>query len=833
MPKKDEEQKFVDKTIIVDCKKCLKKISMKISAKEQEAKKYPIKLEDVHGDPPHQLIVYVGDKLEVLSFEIYEKAGEKRAKTSKFTEEVLRNYGLNDKEIKLHIVCSGLGPVTVGEMSRLANIPPEEIEMIAKKFVEKGFFKEIIGGRTYYQALPPYPALKEQLTSFSVFIADIKNNTPTHLADSFKKFENQAKGVAKLNDFVGYLNNLNKIIADKIVSEKAALEDNFKLLDQQKNINTITDLQEKTKNLLRMQFESLDKQVNASLSQFDVKFSQLEKSLDDNIKSFDDKINSLATRLDGLQAKISRNLNKLRLGLVQKVVEDVLRKTFLTELKEIKKSFKGELIGELERMVANLKHSFASDIKEPMKNIVKESRVKFQSDFEKPFGFIIETVSNQINASTKGASQIGENLKTAFNKIVEEFDHTIAETQGKITGISDEVLQSFNELRGTFSKTVISTLDDTLGKVKERVDISSQTVDEFWEDAKASVTQKMKDVWFIRTPEGMKSQINDSLARAKMRVLINAPSLSEIEIEPILKLPEHINIRICCSIDPSNKEHFDMLTKLESRHNITLRARDLQNLWGINRDYEEVILGIVSKELGPQGGIELVGIGSYLQEHIKMLVPILEEAWMNSRKDYGKGGKAEPDLETTKPATKTFIKEQTSKSPTIESAPITNKPSEPLPEVHTLPQSENLPKIDTQPQHPTSAPKKFEHKPPILSQTKPEEPSLAPQLESKPESIVEEQTKGKEEPKASPELISDINGRLDKLATSIQGADPKKLSQEISDLRDYIFEKKGFSVILNDMKNWASQVKSKGSIDEPTAKLLSKRIAYWKESLFK
>ena len=46
-----------------------------------------------------------------------------------------------------------------------------------------------------------------------------------------------------------------------------------------------------------------------------------------------------------------------------------------------------------------------------------------------------------------------------------------------------------------------------------------------------------------------------------------------------------------------------------------------ENIWGVSKDMEEIILGAVS-------GLEVAGIGSIIDEHIKNFNPVLEGAWM-------------------------------------------------------------------------------------------------------------------------------------------------------------------------------------------------------------
>ena len=63
---------FKDKDIVevpITCKICLKEIKFPISVDEyKEITKFPIRKEDIHGEPPHKLIVFINQYLEVLIY---------------------------------------------------------------------------------------------------------------------------------------------------------------------------------------------------------------------------------------------------------------------------------------------------------------------------------------------------------------------------------------------------------------------------------------------------------------------------------------------------------------------------------------------------------------------------------------------------------------------------------------------------------------------------------------------------------------------------------------------------------------------------------------------
>jgi hypothetical protein len=167
----------------------------------------------------------------------------------------------------------------------------------------------------------------------------------------------------------------------------------------------------------------------------------------------------------------------------------------------------------------------------------------------------------------------------------------------------------------------------------------------------------MKDIWFIRSPEAAKAHINDEISKAKMRILLVAPQINDVDIKAIMDRPARINFRIAASIDFTNPEHVDIIEQLDKMDNVDYRHRGLQNLWGVNRDYEEVIVCVLSKaEVRGESITEIAGIGSIIEEHIKIFVPILEESWMGARKEVIHSVKSTIIKETPAPKPKETVK---------------------------------------------------------------------------------------------------------------------------------------------------------------------------------
>ena len=204
------------------------------------------------------------------------------------------------------------------------------------------------------------------------------------------------------------------------------------------------------------------------------------------------------------------------------------------------------------------------------------------------------------------------------------------QAEEKLADISEGISQSFENLKNTFSTKVIDTFDDILNKILQKLEISEITIKEFWNQAKQVSLFTMRDVWFIKTVEGIKAQIKDEIPKAKMRLLIVAPQLTDININALELCPKHVNIRIATYIDLHHADHVEILKKLNKKTNVDLRLREKQDLWGINKDSEVIMICAISRK-GDEIA-EIAGIGTAAHEHIRIFLPLIEDAWMSASK---------------------------------------------------------------------------------------------------------------------------------------------------------------------------------------------------------
>ncbi len=292
---------------------------------------------------------------------------------------------------------------------------------------------------------------------------------------------------------------------------------------------------------------------------------------------------------------------------------------------EISKKFEttfrvGALKNMAEKIVANV-------LSAQFENMTSYFRDRFVTSTQT----MLDQVSGQLGSISEESVDITADLDGTYLNIEAGLTRTLDDLESRLTQVHKDVMDGIEEIKGMFRKEVFESLqDDVIMNIIKQMEMAELTMNEFWERAKLAGQQSYKDVWFIRSFEAMIAQINDSLSRVKMRFHIIAPKLENIDMVALSRVKKHVNIRISTSFDPTNPSDQEKLNQIEQRHNFSIRFYPRENLWALNKDFEEVVVCVLSKT--PGGGMEIAGMGSVLDEHIKLLVAVLEDIWIQSKK---------------------------------------------------------------------------------------------------------------------------------------------------------------------------------------------------------
>ncbi len=215
---------------------------------------------------------------------------------------------------------------------------------------------------------------------------------------------------------------------------------------------------------------------------------------------------------------------------------------------------------------------------------------------------------------TKVSTAFEEQLKMkVFKKFIEHI-------------ISTVLVGELDRLKELFEERVIEALRTIVSEADERVAVSGDTLDALWKRARSTITFRFTDVWFVTSTEGFKAQINDMFSRAKSRIIVVAPNLLDIDLGAIGALKSWVNVRIVTRVDLTNPETSEAYRILSERPNVVVRNYERQDLWAMDKDREEILIGAVQEKGTP------VGLASTLDEHIQMFMPIIEQAWLSARK---------------------------------------------------------------------------------------------------------------------------------------------------------------------------------------------------------
>ncbi len=829
--------------IPIMCKLCLKEIKFSVSAEEyKKIANFPFKKEHIHGDPKHKLVVYINKNLEIDNFKIKElteaKAEEKElTKEQKdLTKQLLSNIDLSDEEIELYFRTTGRDAVSLGEIALLINKPKEEGKIIADRFVEKGLFKDIPGATPHYAALPPYAALLSQLHRFHNYIADLQTTAPTELNQSFSQLQAQANGVRQLKDYTDFIFDLKENALTQLFDQQKDFDNVAKAISQIGEISSvITNLEKDAKGIMDNQIDSLTSQfkdisskisnsMKLQIEDLTAQFEDISKEISDKVGS---QVKSLQAQFTGIKEKISKNLEKLRLGVLQQAVDQVVEMSFADWIKNISESLNQQLIA-IEKAskdgLVKTRIGLNRQITE-IEKLHEEGLTNTTDMFNQLISKLREAINNTVSyigGITNSTAKSGEDVKKIFEDISEQFSKAVNMAEEKLGGISENVFGSFANLKETFSTRIIDTLNDLLGNIIDRLEISEQATNEFWEQAKrgGGAALTMKDIWFIRSIEGAKAHINDQISKAKMRILIVAPQITDIDIESVKACKSHINIRIAANIDLSDISHKEIIEELNQYHNVAYRNRKLQNLWGINKDYEEVVVCVLSKS---DFGTEIAGIGSIIQEHIKIFVPILEEAWLGSQKDVMPSYRSPISKGVAPKPSTTFKTEPSIQRPSISPSikPEVLKPLEtprPQPTISKPTDKEikpvNIPEQVIEPEEKMPEPKPIEK--PIEAE---------PKIQLK-ESAISESGEKHEVVGGDP-----LKDEIDSLVKTLGNLTGEEISQKLEKIKMIITEKRGYSGVLKPMNLTISTLKSSGQLSETEISQLKNKINFWSRKL--
>jgi sugar-specific transcriptional regulator TrmB len=231
-------------------------------------------------------------------------------------------------------------------------------------------------------------------------------------------------------------------------------------------------------------------------------------------------------------------------------------------------------------------------------------------------------LADQFNLFEEEVNDVKSSISNAFEeklkmKVFKSFVENIVQN---VVGVE------LDELKNIFQQRVVEALKEIITNVDEKVSVSEDTMSALWKRAKSTITFRFTDVWFVTGKQGFKAQISDMVSRGKTRVIIVTPELKDLDPIYFENLKPWVNVRIATSYDLKDPEDKVIYDKISGRENTSIKLYSRKDLWAMDKDREEILIGAVA-EMGTP-----VGIASTVAEHIRMFMSIVEQAWVEARK---------------------------------------------------------------------------------------------------------------------------------------------------------------------------------------------------------
>lgn len=393
----------------------------------------------------------------------------------------------------------------------------------------------------------------------------------------------------------------------------------------------VKQIRQNTPQALQLKFKEIEEQ-SAKLGKLG-EYQQYIQMMKTNLpKQIESQFGRVESELENV--KKFQEIRAFIINLREIVPEEIIKEFSVVENRlekiksEISESFEKQFrIGALKNMAEKIVGKIITEQFHDLTDYFKEKFVKVIQN-------TLDQVTDQLGTISDAAGEMRFDLGGTLSDIKTRLKETLEDLDNRISTVYEDVEKGIAELKDLFQREIYDTLEkDIMKNIIDQLDLSEETMTEFWERSKTSSMLTFKDVWFVRSVEGVKAQINEATTRIKMRIHIIAPRLEDIDLIALSKVKKHINVRISTNFDWNNKNHQEMLAEIIQRPNFDIRHYPRENLWSINRDFEEVVVCVVSKSDSEE--IEIAGMGSIIEEHVKLFAAVLEDVWIQSKKIQG------------------------------------------------------------------------------------------------------------------------------------------------------------------------------------------------------
>ncbi len=509
--------------------------------------------------------------------------------------------------------------------------------------------------------------ISRQLDSLTSFIGEKLTGVNQETRENLEKLATDLGGM-----FSNYRIELLKALEDFFIADEAALKTILGSISggfstEEKNLSTaLSQVKEKISEDLDSsgtQFASKNLELKSALQALlgervkDLN-TRVSSSLNESLKNFQTSIiglkNEIGSSIDTSSSSSKDSITRAR-SSVESVLSDVANQ--LETLHQHVLSVKQQLEGSLSSTESNVLESLervqtkASETIGLSSDNTNKDMVKLRESIEAGLGSFSTSFESQLTASVDGTTR---EVQDSFDNLKSETDSSIDATKGNVSkglltsskNIQDQVTAEGAKRKAAVNDTkgkVESVLSGVSNTLKEQTIRFAGGIDNAIKPVKTeaegqirsakekaiSALKQVKDLAFaelvgtgvISGWDNIKGFMRKSMVSTKSNILLVIPNLDNQDAEAISSINPRVKVDLSATGNPQ------ILQKLSTRPNTTVKISDTENLIGLIRDREEILFAPVSPRAK-----QAIAVVSAMEGYIEELSRPLRENMVRARK---------------------------------------------------------------------------------------------------------------------------------------------------------------------------------------------------------
>lgn len=468
------------------------------------------------------------------------------------------------------------------------------------------------------RGVPTFEAFADNL------YAELVEEVDMHMMET----RNQLNEFESIEAFTAVLNKLKNDVFDIVnISLSDMREKSFRLHELDTFRETLAELWSITPSV-----------VESHLAEFEQETSTLEASLGDLMET------------------------KYRLGAFKGVIENFTRDHIMTSVKKLKENFQTELTESIQNHLKNAQDRFEEvsvaahrqfeSLREQLADWVRNAldlafneviqrNQKATTDLatrletltrsiQERFAAGLEVSLDKVKSSAweldSELTKIPELLEQVRgSEITPKLEKTFTQSEQQLTQLTRGIPTTFNEWRTNYLDTTEKQVSAMLEEAEGHLTVATQGIGLFWQRSKESEPTTFDLYQFVIGEKDFQSIEASLIARARSHLYLILPRATRIKAKLLKMIPSEVRVRIVVADSPESKSVKSIQNVAAKNPNIQLRHDSRGDIWGVIRDFEEILLGNSSK-----GKANIVGIASSHEDHVDLLRSIMETRWLQA-----------------------------------------------------------------------------------------------------------------------------------------------------------------------------------------------------------